>query len=894
MLNYEMQLSKIRPLPPKPYITRKESLPQKADVALHEFVPLYFTSFPVQFVVTRCCDNAASVSLGNDFIARSTDTISAIFFKDSAGNEFSLLQNSDAQIGLIYDPHNSLSEAYLGFELDTSSVIEADVKPKLLRVTKTEKDKSVEKDELLVVRTVKHNRLKVYSITKKTKKKLSKSCKGCFTTAPHRVAVPLSDLIEYVPNVFQSKAVLLLGNAAGSPYVPRHWVTEPVTVFRSGEENVLLAQRTTGECVNIPISLNIYVQVVCQEPKTDPPYACGTITAAPTRRESLKSPTCSVTNLKTNVPAVSYNEYVTGSDRNKALSVSSLEEHVLYASNSLDRTKGNYLPNHATSSSFQNVKDVSTVPDLTSEPTETIYGNLEMLNVTPSSPQAPPTKPHNFIGETTDLQEEDEYIPVVAQAYSIVNKLIRTSLGTLSSSSEEHISRSNSLDQTSEDCRAKYDLPSLPKRLKDVSTVPDLTSEPTESIYGNLEMLNVTISSPQATPTRPYNDIRGKTSCATELLQFQKEPTTKSNIGVSNFIGETTDLQEEDEYIPVVAQAYSTVNKLIRTSSGTLSSSSEEPKSRSNSLDQTSEDCRAKYNLPSLPKRLKDISTVPDLTSEPTESIYGNLEMLNVTPSSPQAPPTRPHNAIRASVTEILQSPKELTTKSNIGVSNFIGETTDLQEEDEYIPVVAQAYSTVNKPIRTSSRTLSSSSEEQKSRSNSLDQTSEDCRAKYDLPSLPKRLKEPCASIVPDPMSGLTESIYENLSVPLRRLSITGARNDIRSRASSVTEFLPFQKEYTTKDPQMLASADKNIDELKMLTVEQVLNLLDAMDLSQYKAKFASECVTGSILSNCNEDVLRDDLGVTKKLHLIRLINVINGEDSLASIMSAKPAALQI
>ena len=57
--------------------------------------------------------------------------------------------------------------------------------------------------------------------------------------------------------------------------------------------------------------------------------------------------------------------------------------------------------------------------------------------------------------------------------------------------------------------------------------MPDLTSEPTESIYGNLEMLNVTISSPQATPTRPYNDIRGKTSCATELLQFQKEPTTK-------------------------------------------------------------------------------------------------------------------------------------------------------------------------------------------------------------------------------------------------------------------------------------------------------------------------------------------------------------------------------
>ena len=117
------------------------------------------------------------------------------------------------------------------------------------------------------------------------------------------------------------------------------------------------------------------------------------------------------------------------------------------------------------------------MPDLTSEPTESIYGNLEMLNVKPSSPQAPPTKPHNFIGETTDLQEEDEYIPVVAQAYSTVNRPIRTSSGTLSSSSEEPKSRSNSLDQTSEDCRAKYNLPSLPKRLKVWSCVTECNEE---------------------------------------------------------------------------------------------------------------------------------------------------------------------------------------------------------------------------------------------------------------------------------------------------------------------------------------------------------------------------------------------------------------------------------
>ena len=62
------------------------------------------------------------------------------------------------------------------------------------------------------------------------------------------------------------------------------------------------------------------------------------------------------------------------------------------------------------------------------------------------------------------------------------------------------------------------------------------------------------------------------------------------------------------------------------------------------------------------------------------------------------------------------------------------------------------------------------------------------------------------------------------------------------------------------------------------------------MDLSQYKAKFAEEHVTGSVLSNCDEDILKDDLGVMKKLHQIRLSQLINGESSVASIMNAKHA----
>ena len=59
--------------------------------------------------------------------------------------------------------------------------------------------------------------------------------------------------------------------------------------------------------------------------------------------------------------------------------------------------------------------------------------------------------------------------------------------------------------------------------------------------------------------------------------------------------------------------------------------------------------------------------------------------------------------------------------------------------------------------------------------------------------------------------------------------------------------------------------------------VVQVLELLDVMGLKQYQEKFRTEQVTGEILSECDEQVLTDDLGVSSKLHRIKLMKVITG-----------------
>ena len=238
-------------------------------MTLPDFLQLHSNSFPTQFLVTRCSDSTISVRAGDHCTALSLETVKALFLRDSAGDELALSLRSEAHLGLIYDPNNSLSAAYLGYEFETAEdVMNASVKPKLLRASKSDHSagrdaKSVDREELLVLRKVKSNHLKVYSVTKKKEKTLPRTCRGGFTTAPHKVAMSLLDILEHVPDAFLSKAALILGGSLASEY--RRWVAEPVTIFRSGEENVLIAKRITGEYADIPISPNIYVQIIQHE-----------------------------------------------------------------------------------------------------------------------------------------------------------------------------------------------------------------------------------------------------------------------------------------------------------------------------------------------------------------------------------------------------------------------------------------------------------------------------------------------------------------------------------------------------------------------------------------------------------------------------------------------------
>ena len=56
------------------------------------------------------------------------------------------------------------------------------------------------------------------------------------------------------------------------------------------------------------------------------------------------------------------------------------------------------------------------------------------------------------------------------------------------------------------------------------------------------------------------------------------------------------------------------------------------------------------------------------------------------------------------------------------------------------------------------------------------------------------------------------------------------------------------------------------------------MNLLDLMGMKQYQDNFKAEQINGEILADCDEEVLKNDLKVTSKLHRMRLLKLISGK----------------
>jgi hypothetical protein len=76
-------------------------------------------------------------------------------------------------------------------------------------------------------------------------------------------------------------------------------------------------------------------------------------------------------------------------------------------------------------------------------------------------------------------------------------------------------------------------------------------------------------------------------------------------------------------------------------------------------------------------------------------------------------------------------------------------------------------------------------------------------------------------------------------------------------------------------------SLKSNQEILTSYDVNQVLEMLDKFNMTQYKDVFKQEQITGSLLLDLDDDILENELGVTKRIHRLKILRIINGQQPL-------------
>ena len=66
----------------------------------------------------------------------------------------------------------------------------------------------------------------------------------------------------------------------------------------------------------------------------------------------------------------------------------------------------------------------------------------------------------------------------------------------------------------------------------------------------------------------------------------------------------------------------------------------------------------------------------------------------------------------------------------------------------------------------------------------------------------------------------------------------------------------------------------------------QIQQMLDALQLSQYKEAFEREQVDGEVLLELDDEMLQHELGVNFKIHRLRLMKIISGSNSAENLVS--------
>ncbi|XP_019860368.1 PREDICTED: uncharacterized protein LOC109588671 [Amphimedon queenslandica] len=109
------------------------------------------------------------------------------------------------------------------------------------------------------------------------------------------------------------------------------------------------------------------------------------------------------------------------------------------------------------------------------------------------------------------------------------------------------------------------------------------------------------------------------------------------------------------------------------------------------------------------------------------------------------------------------------------------------------------------------------------------------------------------------------------------------------SVVTSSTSINPSTIAMSTKSPEGLPEKpgsktflDFNRSTLASYDIKKVADLLVKMRLEQYAETFQREQIDGKILIELDESILKEELGIAKKIHRLKLLNIINGDQCIS------------
>ena len=193
------------------------------SLRLCEFVQRYENSLPLRIKVTKGYygdTSKESVSNQEVYAIHCVKITEVVTIRDTSGNTLNVPLGSSIKFGFRYNPSSRTEESPSSPTFErVSDILKLDKPPKVVRATKSCQP-TVEKDELLVIRSPKtdasHKKgLVVFSLSTYTEKTLPPDCAGRFSTNPGHTCMHLSDITKHISAPFPCEAVMHLDNLNG-------------------------------------------------------------------------------------------------------------------------------------------------------------------------------------------------------------------------------------------------------------------------------------------------------------------------------------------------------------------------------------------------------------------------------------------------------------------------------------------------------------------------------------------------------------------------------------------------------------------------------------------------------------------------------------------------------